>query len=60
MKHQGAFLRHSVDAMYIYKNDSLAYQAAAGDSQSGFMHRACPSVRLSVCRQKQKRDFLKK
>jgi len=25
------------------------YEAAARDSESGFMRRACPSVRLSVC-----------
>jgi len=30
------------------------------DSESGLVHRCCPSVRLSVCRQNpKKRDFLK-
>jgi len=37
---------------------SSAFLAAARDSESGFMQRACPSVLLSVDKI-QKRDFLK-
>jgi len=40
------------------------YQAAAGDSEGGFMRWGCPSARSFVClsvakRRTQKRDFLK-
>jgi len=35
------------------------YEAAARDSESGFMQRACPSVRLSVAKIQKTRFFSK-